>query len=57
MTACNAPSDRTIRNSRRKSQKSRPIDNHAHPVRPVAAGEQPDDEYDALPVEKSRSPI
>src|SRR5579863_7387730 len=27
------------------------IDNHAHPVRPVAAGEKPDDEYDALPVE------
>lgn len=27
------------------------IDNHAHPVRPTAAGEQPDDGYDALPVE------
>ncbi len=27
------------------------IDNHAHPVRPVAAGEAPDTEYDALPVE------
>jgi predicted TIM-barrel fold metal-dependent hydrolase len=27
------------------------IDNHAHPVRPTAAGEKPDDEYDALPVE------
>jgi uncharacterized protein len=27
------------------------IDNHAHPVRPVAAGEAPDAEYDALPVE------
>ena len=27
------------------------IDNHAHPVRPVLAGEKPDDEYDALPVE------
>jgi|SRR5579875_201014 predicted TIM-barrel fold metal-dependent hydrolase len=27
------------------------IDNHAHPVRPVAAGEKPDDGYDALPVE------
>ena len=27
------------------------IDNHAHPVRPVAPGETPDNEYDALPVE------
>jgi predicted TIM-barrel fold metal-dependent hydrolase len=27
------------------------IDNHAHPVRPTAAGETPDSEYDALPVE------
>lgn len=28
------------------------IDNHAHPVRPVAQGEQPDKDYDALPVEQ-----
>jgi len=27
------------------------IDNHAHPVRPTAAGEKPDGEYDALPVD------
>ncbi|MBI3567504.1 MAG: amidohydrolase family protein [Gemmatimonadetes bacterium] len=27
------------------------VDNHAHPVRPTAAGETPDDEYDALPVD------
>jgi len=27
------------------------VDNHAHPVRPTAAGEKPDDEYDALPVD------
>jgi hypothetical protein len=27
------------------------FDNHAHPVRPVAFGETPDIEYDALPVE------
>jgi predicted TIM-barrel fold metal-dependent hydrolase len=27
------------------------IDNHAHPVRPVAAGEAPDTEFDALPVD------
>jgi predicted TIM-barrel fold metal-dependent hydrolase len=27
------------------------IDNHAHPVRPTAQGETPDNEYDALPVD------
>src|SRR5437870_2611563 len=27
------------------------IDNHAHPLRFVAEGEKPDDEYDALPLE------
>jgi len=27
------------------------IDNHAHPVRPTAANEKPDNEYDALPVD------
>jgi hypothetical protein len=27
------------------------IDNHAHPVRPTARGEKPDDEFDALPVD------
>src|ERR1017187_890649 len=27
------------------------IDNHAHPVRPTAPGEKPDDEFDALPVD------
>ncbi len=27
------------------------VDNHAHPVRPTAQGEKPDDEYDALPVD------
>jgi predicted TIM-barrel fold metal-dependent hydrolase len=31
--------------------KIKAIDNHAHPVRPTAAGETPDTEYDALPVE------
>src|SRR5947209_20173348 len=29
----------------------RAIDNHAHPVRVVASGEQPDREFDALPVD------
>jgi len=31
--------------------KIRAIDNHAHPLRVVAEGEKPDDEYDALPLE------
>jgi predicted TIM-barrel fold metal-dependent hydrolase len=31
--------------------KIKAIDNHAHPVRPVGAGEAPDTDYDALPVE------
>jgi uncharacterized protein len=35
----------------REIAKIRAIDNHAHPVRPTAPGETPDDEYDALPVD------
>jgi uncharacterized protein len=31
--------------------KIKAIDNHAHPVRPTAAGEKPDIEFDALPVD------
>jgi predicted TIM-barrel fold metal-dependent hydrolase len=31
--------------------KIKAIDNHSHPLRYVAAGEKPDDEYDALPLE------
>ena len=31
--------------------KIRAIDNHAHPLRYVAEGDKPDDEYDALPLE------
>src|SRR5262249_10320071 len=31
--------------------KIRAIDNHAPPLRVVAEGENPDDEYDALPLE------
>src|SRR6266853_2064253 len=27
------------------------LDNHAHPLRHVAEGEKPDDEYDALPLD------
>lgn len=32
-------------------EKIKAIDNHAHPVRYVAPGEKPDDEYDALPLD------
>lgn len=35
----------------REIAKIRAIDNHAHPVRPTAPGDTPDDEYDALPVD------
>jgi predicted TIM-barrel fold metal-dependent hydrolase len=31
--------------------KIKAVDNHAHPVRPTAAGEKPDSEFDALPVD------
>ncbi len=31
--------------------KIKAIDNHAHPLKYVAPGEKPDDEYDALPLE------
>src|SRR5262249_20010245 len=31
--------------------KIKAIDNNAHPLKYVAAGEKPDDEYDALPLE------
>src|ERR1035437_6478729 len=34
----------------REKGRFKAIDNHAHPVRPTAAGAQPDDEFDALPV-------
>src|SRR6266550_837498 len=31
--------------------KIKAIDNHAHPLKHVAEGEKPDDEYDALPLD------
>src|SRR5216110_2033796 len=31
--------------------KIKAIDNHAHPLRYVASGEKPDDEFDALPLD------
>jgi hypothetical protein len=54
LAACTPPPDS---NSRVDPQimleinRIRAIDNHAHPVRPTAEGDQPDKEYDALPVE------
>src|ERR1051325_5256473 len=52
--ACTAPPSREARVDPQLAQEIasiKAIDNHAHPVRPVAAGEKPDDEYDALPVD------
>jgi predicted TIM-barrel fold metal-dependent hydrolase len=54
LTACTAPSDRTASVDPQIAAEIaniKAIDNHAHPVRPTAAGEKPDVEYDALPVE------
>jgi uncharacterized protein len=54
VTGCTAPVDRTARvdaDLAKEIANIKAIDNHAHPVRPTAAGEKPDDEYDALPVE------
>src|SRR5271154_2982821 len=53
-TACTSPSDRSASVDPQIAVEIaaiKAIDNHAHPVRPTAAGEKPDDEYDALPVE------
>jgi predicted TIM-barrel fold metal-dependent hydrolase len=52
--ACTAPPTREARIDPQLAQEIasiKAIDNHAHPVRPVAAGEKADDEYDALPVD------
>src|ERR1041385_5165956 len=54
LSACASPSTREARIDPRiagEIAKIKAIDNHAHPVRPTAQGEKPDDEYDALPVE------
>jgi len=54
LAACASPSTREARIDPRiagEIAKIKAIDNHAHPVRPTAQGEKPDDEYDALPVE------
>jgi predicted TIM-barrel fold metal-dependent hydrolase len=52
LTACTATREaRVDPQLAEEIAKIKAIDNHAHPVRPVAAGEKPDDEYDALPVE------
>src|SRR6185436_6416694 len=52
VAACSAPPDGPIdRKLAQEIAQIKAIDNHAHPVRPVAPGDKPDDEYDALPVE------
>ncbi len=54
LAGCASPSNRDARIDPQLASeiaRIKAIDNHAHPVRPVAAGEKPDDEYDALPVE------
>ena len=50
--SCNqAPSARVDAQLSAEIDQIQAIDNHAHPVRPVAQGEAPDKDYDALPVE------
>ncbi|HYV99228.1 MAG TPA: amidohydrolase family protein [Gemmatimonadaceae bacterium] len=50
--ACARPADNGVDASlMREINGIKAIDNHAHPVRPTAAGEQPDREFDALPVD------
>lgn len=39
------------RNLLTEISKIKAIDNHAHPLKYVAAGEKPDDEFDALPLD------
>src|SRR5947209_7957635 len=54
LAACAAPEQRQSRVDPELASeiaRIKAIDNHAHPVRPTAAGEKADDEYDALPVE------
>src|SRR5579863_920682 len=54
LTGCATPGSRTSAIDPQISSEIaqiKAIDNHAHPVRPTLAGEKPDDEYDALPVE------
>ena len=49
---CRAPQARIDADLSSEIDQIQAIDNHAHPVRPVAAGEAPDKDYDALPVEQ-----
>lgn len=52
LAACDAPRQTMVdRQLAAEIAGIKAIDNHAHPVRPVAAGEAADEEYDALPVE------
>jgi predicted TIM-barrel fold metal-dependent hydrolase len=52
LTACaRAPLPRTDPDLAAEIGRIRAIDNHAHPVRVTGAGEQPDRDFDALPVD------
>ena len=51
MTACNTGTPLVDPQLAQEIAKIKAIDNHAHPVRPTTAGEKPDEEYDALPVD------
>src|SRR5216117_4141328 len=52
LTACTRPANEAVDPQlAREIANIKAIDNHAHPVRPTAAGEKPDDEFDALPVD------
>lgn len=50
-TACSGGTDPVDARLAREITSIKAIDNHAHPVRPTAAGEAPDIEFDALPVD------
>jgi predicted TIM-barrel fold metal-dependent hydrolase len=50
-TACSSVREKVDPQLAAEIARIKAIDQHAHPVRPTAAGEKPDDEFDALPVD------
>ena len=51
LAACNRPQPSADPDLSAEIDSIRAIDNHAHPVRMTAGGEQPDRDFDALPVD------
>src|SRR2546425_11934421 len=51
LTVSNTPAQAPDKQLSDAIAKIKAIDNHAHPLRYVAAGEKPDDEFDALPLD------